>query len=524
MKCKHLLLAAALLACACSRPDISAEQSLLQDLITRLDSVDVYVARYDARLSEAREALHAVPLESEELINAYIDMGMKYSKFISDSSIVYFDRAARLAERLGNHDKLYDALLRKAGMLIHTGFYLEGSMILDTVPRDAMKGDNLSRYYNIYRGLYHDAYQELGSKPEMRSEFVAKYEAYRDTLLALLPENNNNSLREREKICARNGDLKEALALNARRMDSLSPDDTQGRALALYDRHAIYFFYTGHPVEEHIEDLLESAILDIVSANQDIGSLRYVEHYLTKIGDLANAKRISDYYYSTMVRFGSRSRLLWGAEQTIRINDSYAARLAKQKRRIQTGLGIIVVMSLLLLIITIQAIRSRNEILLLNEKLERTGKTANSYVLGFFQLYSSYITRLLALRAKINTNTRKGNTKYVLDLTDPSKDITNDELKQMYQNFDRAFLDIFPDFVDDFNALLRPECRIELKPTELLNMELRIFAIIKLGITDSAKISELLHCSIKTVYNKRSGINTKLLVPKADFAEELAKI
>lgn len=524
MKFRYLLLIAALLAVSCSRPEQYEGHPMLEELMSRLDSTDVYIARYEARLNESRKALKSLPADSRELFDAYLALGRRYSKFIADSSIVYYDKAAQLAKRIGFQGGYYQAQTVKAAILIHVGFFFEGSEILDAIPVDELSDDVRVSYYNARRGLYHDVYQGLNSKPDMRREYVAKYEASRDTLLSMLPSDSSNALRERERICARNGDFDEAIAINNRRYAELDPGDTQTRALILYDRYLIYFYYMRRPVDDHIECILESAILDIVNGNQDIGSLRYVENYLTAIGNLNAAKKVSDYYYSTMVKYGSRLRLIFGAEQTIHINEEYAARIAVQKRRIQTSLILIGILSLLLLYITIQAIQSRNKILSLNQELERSGKTAKGYVLGFFQLYSSYISRLLALRARINTNTRRGNTKYVLDLTDPSKDITNEELKEMYHNFDSAFLDIFPNFVKDFNALLRPECRIELKPTELLNTELRIFAIIKLGITDSAKISELLHCSIKTVYNKRSGINSKLLVPKADFAEELAKL
>lgn len=91
----------------------------------------------------------------------------------------------------------------------------------------------------------------------------------------------------------------------------------------------------------------------------------------------------------------------------------------------------------------------------------------------------------------------------------------------MYDSFDSAFLDIFPTFVEDFNSLLKPECRIVLKDSEKLTTELRIFAMIKLGVTESSRISELLHYSIKTVYNKRSGINSKLAIPKEQFEKRL---
>ena len=525
MKCKYLLLFAALLAAACSRQVQYEGHPMLQVLMSRLDSADVYIARYEAEINESREALRKLPPDSEELFDAYMEMGRMYSKFVADSSIVYLEKAAQLARRIGLRDGYNRARTVKAATLIHIGFFLEGSDILDSIPMDELSENGLISYYNARRGLYHDVYLGLGSKPDMRAEYVAKYEAYRDTLLMFLPEDSQNALREKEKICARKGEFDEAVAINNLRYSNvLQEDDVLQRALVLYDRYVLYFYYMRRPVDDHIECLLESAIIDIESGNRDIGSLRYVENYLTTIGNINAAKRISDYYYSSMVRFGSRLRLLFGVEQTIQINSEYAARIAVQKRRIQISLVLIGLLSLFLLLITLQVFRSRNKIVLLNQKLERSGKTANRYVLGFFDMYSSYVSRMLSMRAKINTNTRRGNTKYVLDLTDPSKDVTNEELKQMYRNFDSAFLDIFPNFVEDFNAMLRPECRFELKTGELLNMDLRIFAIIKLGIIDSAKISEMLHCSIKTVYNRRSGINSRLLIPKDRFAEELAKI
>ena len=519
-----LLLSALILAGACSRHVEPAENPLLGDLMSRIDSVDIYIARYEDKLAKARSELQTLPPDSEELVDAYISMGQAYAKFISDSSLAYYERVLKLAAKLGLDDKRDEALLRKAATLIHTGFFFEGARILNSISPESLNENNHIRYYESYASLYHDAYQILGSKPAIRSEFVAIYENYRDTLLTLLPEDSSSSIRLRERKCARAGDFEAALALNRKRMDRLDGSDKQKEASILYDLFIIYTYYMNRPIEDYIDYVLQSAIIDLECANQNIASLRYVERYLTNNGMVAEAKKVSDYYYSTILKLGSRFRLLGEVESTVRINERYAAHIEQQKHRIQVSLLIIVLMALVLLMIVVVIIRSRNRMAQLNQQLERSGKTANRYVLGFFELYSSYISRLMALRAKINTNTRKGNTKYVLDLTDPSKDITNEELKQMYNNFDSAFLDIFPNYVRDFNAMLKPDCKITLKPGELLNTELRIFAVIKLGITDSSKISELLHCSIKTIYNKRSELNSKLLVPKEEFAKKLAEI
>ena len=127
-------------------------------------------------------------------------------------------------------------------------------------------------------------------------------------------------------------------------------------------------------------------------------------------------------------------------------------------------------------------------------------------------------------RSKIHKQLKRGDEDEVLRLTRPSGDIINEEIHDLYRNFDMAFLDIFPDFVDRFNDLLLPDKKITLKKGELLNTELRIFAMIRLGINESAQIAELLHYSIRTVYNYRSGINRKTNVKDRKFEEHLMRI
>ncbi|KAA3964640.1 transcriptional regulator, partial [Bacteroides ovatus] len=81
-----------------------------------------------------------------------------------------------------------------------------------------------------------------------------------------------------------------------------------------------------------------------------------------------------------------------------------------------------------------------------------------------------------------------------------------------------------PNFVESLNALLLPDEQIVLKPDELLNTELRIFALIRLGIKDSSQIAELLHYSVNTIYNYRSRVKTKARVSRDDFEDLVAKI
>ena len=108
------------------------------------------------------------------------------------------------------------------------------------------------------------------------------------------------------------------------------------------------------------------------------------------------------------------------------------------------------------------------------------------------------------------------------------KNLTRDqfaaELKNFYKTFDTSFLQLYPSFVEDFNALLQEDCRVALKEGELLNTELRIFALIKLGITQSSHIASLLRYSVNTIYNYRAQVKNAALENRENFEETVRKI
>ncbi|MDH6304705.1 DNA-binding NarL/FixJ family response regulator [Parabacteroides sp. PF5-5] len=97
-------------------------------------------------------------------------------------------------------------------------------------------------------------------------------------------------------------------------------------------------------------------------------------------------------------------------------------------------------------------------------------------------------------------------------------------MKELYNDFDKAFLSIYPGFVSAINELLLEEYRFDNKREELLNTELRIFALIRLGISDSNKIASFLRCSVQTVYNYRSKIKRACINEATDIEDQIKKI
>jgi len=498
---------------------------LLNELLDKIDSAAFYLEKHELSIRAIKDSLSFFAETSIERYNTFTKLGAMYSSYIADSSLKYYSKARHEAMRMGDISLMQSSDMDRANILTKTGYFKEASILLEGIDLSNLPQNLHYKYYERQMKLYHGLYLGLNTNDsEFRPGFVAKFVLYRDSLLLSAPADYSEVLRETERKYARSNDFDKALEVNQKRLSSLPPGVSANRALVLYDRYAIYHSYMKRPLDDHIEFLLESAINDVCCANHNIASLRYVEAYLTSIGDTKSAKIVSDYYYSTMTKLGSRVRLLDGLSISMQINDKYLGELMHQKRIVQWTLCVILFLVFVLVFILYLTVKSRRKIELLNVSLNRSEKISKGYVLGFFELYSSYIARFIAFRTRVNLNVRKGNTDMVKSLTDPSKEFYNEELKQMYANFDKAFLDIFPDYIDKFNALLLPEYRIKPKSNEILNMELRIFAIIKLGITDSSNISEMLHCSIKTVYNKRSEINQKIAVSREEFGRKLLDI
>ena len=138
-------------------------------------------------------------------------------------------------------------------------------------------------------------------------------------------------------------------------------------------------------------------------------------------------------------------------------------------------------------------------------------------------LISNYISLLDEFRGKLKCKLKVHQYEEALALTS-NQAMTQSELKEFYRTFDTIFLHVYPSFVEEFNQLLVPEERIVLTEDEKLNTTLRIYALVRLGISESVKIADFLHCSTQTVYNIRLKTRNKLIVPKDDFLKLVQNI
>jgi hypothetical protein len=158
-----------------------------------------------------------------------------------------------------------------------------------------------------------------------------------------------------------------------------------------------------------------------------------------------------------------------------------------------------------------------------NITLSESNLIKEEYIGRYMDQCSEYIDKLDNYRRMLNKSANSGKTEDLIKAL-KSKEFIEEELKDFYNNFDITFLQLFPGFVEDFKKLLVDDEYVQLKTGQLLNTELRIYALVRLGISDSVKISHFLRCSLSTIYNYRTKIRNKAVGNRDEFENKVMRI
>ena len=520
-----ILFSAILFSCnKIGSPHTPHTERLINELLVKLDSTDVYAARKEREIEAYKAKLVECQGDPYKNFESLYEIGEKYATYSIDSTLVYLDKASKVAEAIGCNSLRLKTQVRKASILTSGGFYVEAQGILSSLPRASFRGEPLTMYYSTWALLYHELYASYYIPEQFEAEYRQKYTQYRDSLLMVADTASVLYLRNMERKEARAGNFAEARRYNEIRRQKLGSQEGAAYATFLYDRYFLAAHYEGNLTGEAVDDLLRSAIIEVEASNYDIASLLRVESYLHDNNKVTEAKKVSDHYYSSLRFLGSRKRLIDGGELAITIANSSFNDIMKKNRSLMIFIIFISVLAIAL-IFTLYIIRKYlRRISKLNKQLKRTGKISRRYVGVIFQLYSSYIKRLEAFSMKIRTNVKRGDIDHVLELTKMSGDSSSEERRMLFHNFDSAFVDIFPDFIQTVNSCLKSDSQITPKKTEILNNELRILALNKLGIEDNKEIADMLMCSIKTVYNLRSTFKARLAISEKAFNRVIFKM
>ncbi|MDR1683640.1 MAG: DUF6377 domain-containing protein, partial [Candidatus Symbiothrix sp.] len=290
-------------------------------------------------------------------------------------------------------------------------------------------------------------------------------------------------------------------------------------------------------VSQQIEYLIQSTIADVKASVKENISMRQLALYLMEKDDVSRANLYIKKSLKDANFYNARMRTVQIARVLPIIDKTYQLQREHQQRVLIYAISIIAFLLLVIIGVVIYLFRqlkrlskARKEINHVNRKLTRANARLlennhikEEYIGRFLNQCSVYLDKLEAYRKSLNKKAAKGQLDELYAALKSSQ-VIEDELREFYHQFDTSFINLFPNFVPEFNKLLPENEQIFPKYPSELTIELRIFALIRMGITDSAKIAGFLRYSITTIYNYRSKYRNKSLIPNEKFEETIMKI
>ena len=559
---RYILLIISFLFCLPIYSEVSYSREL-EEIFSKLDEMILRREEYRGMKEERIRMLQKQFNNQVSIEESFYVNKLFYEEFYvynADSAMAYADKNLDIALQLKRKDWEYVWKINKSFLLSATGLLKEAEDELKSVPVKELSGDVLTDYYGQMVYLWSHFGQYTGSQSEdVQRSYLDKERMYRDSVYSVVKPSHPLYLWYKGCYFQYQGEdeMRKVIPELTQVLDSASLE-TRYDAMNAYILGSIYRDLGD--MDNYMKYLAYSSMADITSCNKDIASLEELGTFLFSLGDIDRAYSYINYCLQNALFYNNRVRIMGISGIIDQINGGYQEHMRQQGERVRSYLVIVSVLSVVLLLSIIyiyyklrQLATSRSKLREMNGELNRHVydlseaqkqlkevndklqalnvelKDVNSqlresnyvkeeYIGYVFSICSNYINKLDEYRKNINRKIKTNQIDEVKAMTDRPT-MAQKELKEFYKNFDAIFLHVYPSFVSDFNELLLPEERIVLKEGELLNTELRIYALVRLGINDSVKIAEFLHCSPQTVYNNRLKVRNKAIVPKEQFAE-----
>lgn len=466
-----------------------------------------------------------------------------YQSFVVDSALLYAQKKLSLAQRLNDAEELSYSYLDVASMLIKGGNYKEANEVLQRLNVRNASSNLRNYYYTVNQDLY-TTLQTVSLTANERKLYNEKSSLYKDSILSLKLDPSVWVVTDRMMDKHR---YKDALQILLKEYPTLNVDDRR-MAYVAYSISDIYRLMGNREKEKQY--LIVSAIADIKSAVKEYISLRRLATLLYEDGDIERSYLYMKRALEDAIYCNARLRVFEVSDIMPIINKAYEDKTQREKHVTLLALVSISVLSLMLiglvfllrrqmkkLSITQRALRDKNaELYKLNDVLSKTNdalsesndslseasRIKDMYIAQFMTECSTYIDKMELYRKQLRKVATTGSKAELLDIL-KSPTFIEKEVDAFFATFDATFLSLFPNFVHDFNQLLLPESQVVNKKDKRLNTELRICALIRLGISDNERLAAFLRCSKATIYSYRSRTRLKSLQPDL-FEEQLMNL
>ena len=543
-------------------PNEADVEALYDSLDHAIAQTARYVKQRETRIAQLKSKMKEARSPQAQYHYSYALFG-EYRSYKNDLALKYINRCIGIAHKSGNQQQEGNAKALLAFQESTTGDYAESYDVLKTIDPMQLDSIGLRNYYWAYQHLYGEmAY--YANVDFLKKYYLEKYTEYIRMAESLLQPTDDRYLQLLETHFRDSGKMKEALKINDKRL-ALAVPGSHEYAIVTFYRAIIY--KVNNRTEDARHYFLLSAISDVKLAVMDQGSLWELANLLG-VADKASEQQLArSYEYikfawqsATIFNTPIRSRQIMPVLTTI--EESYQKQLATTNRNLKiaicwTVLLVFLVLGLLFYVnkqrqriaaahhkqkLTNRELQNANERLekavqqlnAANEQLNAVNESLNQvngdlnesnkmkevYIGRFLRLCAVYVDKIETMRKRVIKLVKARELTKLLTMMQTDHEYVG----ELYDYFDSAFLKLFPNFVEEFNALLKPEERIVLEDDRKLSTTIRIFALIRLGIEDSSKIAEFLHYSVNTIYNYRAKVKNGALCDREEFENKVKMI
>lgn len=467
-----------------------------------------------------------------EKYEAFQQLHLAYFNFDDDSAMAYALKMLETAGQLNEALYISEAKLSLGTTLLASGIFNEAKDTLSSIDTAVFPDSLKIEYYYVFSRLYFDMVDYY-----QRSFFIDPYVQsgllYLDSALALTSMDTGQYFSLMGLKLVRTFDYPKAASVYERLFMDYNP---KGRQFAIdASTYGFVLEQNGRP-DEGMVWLIRAAIEDIRLANKENVALINLANRLFQQGKIEQASAYLDVALEDASTFGALQRKFQISQiqpiveaARLKINEEQKDRI-KRYAIVVTLLSLLIVVILGLLFLNLQKVKAVQKeirktnlsLQQVNQKLREVNLIKNEYIGHFFKTNSDLIDKLEDFRQRIENKVNSRKIDDLLHLI--SKQNIKEEREEMYRTFDTVFLTIFPDFVNKFNALFPADDRFEINSTGQLNTDLRIFALIRLGISDTEKIAHILNYSVHTINTYKTKIKNRSVVSNDDFEKEIMKI
>ena len=535
----RILLALALFLQALNISADNREQ--LQKLDDVMEQTDNLHSKKMMKIEMLRNSLHRSANANDRLSLCY-DIFNEYHVLQFDSAMFYINKVHEIAEKTGNRHFREMATVDKAELMAMGGFYPEAIDYLEKVPLDSADREVMFKSYIAHFRIYlywadycNDAvfapiYRDRAGKylekamPFIGSSPAGEY--YRGEYYIYVKHDDRNAM-ERYSRVLRN-----------------TPHDSREYAMAAC---AVAHNYSAKGDMERYEYfLIEAAVSDLLNCTRENMALQDLAMFLYQQGDdnMERAERYINFAMDDAKQFNNRLRIIEISQKLPVIVGAYKQLMKRRNMMLRISTVCVSLLAVVLIVFvyffmkqnrqlsakrrelssTNEELSSLNDRLhTLNDRLLDTNRRREHLAKLYIDLCANFIDRLAKFELLVKRKIKANQIKELLSMASSSK-MSDEDAASFLHRFDKAFLDLYPTFVDEFNELLAPDARIiPRKDGSLLTTELRIFALVRLGVTESSEIAALLFYTPRTIYNYRSSVKGKAL-NRDTFEQDVVKL